>query len=672
MFLNGCSQTNNNSHSANIDTLEFQIGYPNKHSTAVEQLKSYPSPRYSANNTFIRLFNWMNPEFMGGQGQPGITESTAIKNAEAVQEELILHWNYSLVIPNSTTASKEEWVNAPGSAIHSYINLANKYPQIPLGVTTFWAQLKPIHMGYDSYYPAILRKDYADKYYIKDSSGQVTKRVLNFAAPDSFFIYDGKVQKICIENIVKHLTRPIDIINENGEEPPIALRKGLVWEDKDMIEDKNKLGIDNWHTYISVKKKHFRQLYSLQFMDSIPKLKNTAFTIYALEGGPIDRFDWHSSKETASKIKGNYYSTPDFYPRKPKNWLVRDGAWHGWEWIDSGRKLEITDGDKFFSPFVAAGWAYNPEEDMRPAQWLGLLKCLNVVGAEFFYVGYFNLKQPFTKPEDYVWQAAMPAYSQAVATHFADVFFHGNVLKDENEKPIITYPSKEKDVLVTVRKSLLKNKYIIAITVQQTSNTEGFPLQKNVEITLDGEHLLLNARRQGSVYVYDKSVSPPIFYQLDRWHQYEHPQRWRKQWITEAEVFDTASTSAETLIKSVYLKKGSLVDFTNAQSFILLNKNDWTGYYLNKRDMEHLKNPLYIMLYVRCKNAIKLNLIVERKEKTISDKEMDDWEWIIYPLEINSSTKENELIKLQSLTDGLEIDKIIITDDKVVPDLKDY
>jgi hypothetical protein len=421
-----------------------------------------------------------------------------------------------------------------------------------------------------------------------------------------------------------------------------------------------------------VKKKHFRQLYSSQFMDSIPKLKNTAFTIYALEGGPVDRFDWHSSKETSSKIKGNYYSTPDFYPRKPKNWLVRDGAWHGWEWIDSGRKVEIADGDKFFSPFVAAGWACNPEEDVRPAQWLGLLKCLNVVGAEFYYVGYFNIKQPFTKPEDYVWQAAIPAYSQAVATHYADVFFNGNVLFDKKNQPVITYSCNEKDVLVTVRKSSLKNKYIIAATVQQTSNTERFPLQKSVEINLDGEHLVLNARRQGSVYVYNKSVSPAIFYQLDRWHQYEHPQRWRKQWITEAEVFDTASASSEILIKSVYLKKDSLIDYTNAQSFILLNKNDWTGYYLNSRDLEHLKMPLYIMLYAKCMSAVKINLTISDKQKIIAHNATNDREWLVWPLDIDFNTHDNQLIKLQSLADSLMIDKIIITDTKGVPDLQDY
>src|SRR3989344_3561948 len=46
-----------------IDTLEFQIGYPNKPSTAIEQLQSYPSPRYQTNNSFVRLFNWMNSKF---------------------------------------------------------------------------------------------------------------------------------------------------------------------------------------------------------------------------------------------------------------------------------------------------------------------------------------------------------------------------------------------------------------------------------------------------------------------------------------------------------------------------------------------------------------------------------------------------------------------------------
>ena len=61
--------------------------------------------------------------------------------------------------------------------------------------------------------------------------------------------------------------------------------------------------------------------------------------------------------------------------RWPSNWKTWQGPWHGLKWIVEARYHEIQDGDKLFSPYVAAGWDENPERDVRPGQWLGLLKC---------------------------------------------------------------------------------------------------------------------------------------------------------------------------------------------------------------------------------------------------------------------------------------------------------
>ncbi|CAN5548905.1 hypothetical protein BH10BAC1_BH10BAC1_17500 [soil metagenome] len=658
-------------NSLKIDTLEFQIGYPTLHTSAIQQLQAYPSPRYTPNNSFIRLFNWMNSKYMAGGGQPGIKDAVSIPESVRIQEELILHWNYFLTLQNSGMAQTKESYNNPKLPLKQFIDLANKYPEVPLAVTTFWLQLSPKRMGLKDDKPAILKKDYPNSFYIKDASRNMTKKILNFAAPDSIFMKDGNLQKICLQNILSHLTRPINMINENGEEGPGPQHIGILSGDKDMIADKNKLGITNWSIYAAQKKKQARDIYSAQFL-KLPELKNTWFTVYAVEGGPINRFNWETSKSTCSKIKGNYYSTSDFYPRTPDNWKTWKGAWHGWKWINDGRKVEIKSGDKFFSPFVSAGWAYNPEKDMRPAQWLGLLKCLGVVGAEFYYSGYFNLKAPYSLPENYVWQAAIPAYAQAITTHYADVFFNGNVLFDVKNEPIITYPVKDNDIIVAVRKQDEKEKYVIAATVQPSSNTEKFPLQKNVEITIAGENIKIEARRQGSVYIYDRTVSPALFYQLDRWHQYEHPSRWRKYWINEAEVFDTSSSEENTIIKSIYLKSQSGLDFSNAESYIQLNKQQWVKYNFSKRDAEHLAPKLYVLLYVKCATAIQLNLSINGKEFPISNKKTDNWEWIKLPIETILSQTDRSVIKLQSLTDGVLIDKIIINDSPQIPDLKNY
>lgn len=642
--LSGCSQP----ASKKIDSLEFQVGYPNLKNNALEQLKNYPSARYKANHSFYRIYNWMSPYYAGGAGQEGISIPDALKKGADIQEELGVNWNYSLVISNV----------APQKA---FIDLANKHPEIPLGVTTFWMQTNP----------NVFRKTLPELSYLKYARINKTVRVVSYAAPDSLFIQDGKAQKKQLQKLINQLSRPINIINENGEEPPKAYPESIVKNDSLLIYDKNKLKIDSWPVYIATKKKHMRQLYSSQFMDSIPELKNTAFTFYQVEGGPIDRYHWHESKATNTKINGNYYSTPDLYPRVPDNWKNWKGAWHGWKWINDGRKVEIKDGDRFFSPFVAAGWSNNPETDMRPAQWLGLLKCATVIGAEFFYTGYFNLGKPVSKPENYIWQAAMPAYAQAVATHYSDIFRNGNVLFDKNENPIVTYPVNDDDVLVTVRKHDQKQVYVIAATVQPSSNTKQFPLQKNIDIAIDGERITINARRQGSVYIFDKTVTPNIFYQLDRWQQYEHPSRWRKDLIYEAEVFDTSSINIQ--IQSDYKTENNNMDFSNAESHIALNEKQWAGYTIYSRDIEHLGNSIYVMVYAKSKSSITGELIINDWKKKFTSSKDDKYNWIKIEVPKDVFLKnKSSLLQLHSLSQNFEVDKLVVTDSDKVPDLKGY
>ncbi len=660
-----------------IDTLEFQKGYPSKKYDALSQLKNYPSPRYVPDNHFLRLYNWMSPYYAGGAGQEGITVSDAIKTGTDIQEELALNWNYYLVISNPRFAPGEYILNDVNSPYSSFIKLANKHPEIPLSVTIFWTQITPKAFGGAHYEPNIMRSDYPESFYLKDARINKTKRVLSYVAPDSVFIQDGQVQKRQLENLIKHLTRSINIINENGEEPPKAYKKSILENDDLLIADKNKLHLESWEVYIAKKKRGIRHLYSSQFMEGIPQLKNTWFTVYQVEGGPIDRYEWNTSKSTCSRINGNYYSTPDFYPKTPDNWKTRKGAWHGWKWINDGRKVEIAAGDKFFSPYVAAGWSFNPEDDMRPAQWLGLLKCLSVVGAEFYYTSYFNLKQPYTKPENYIWQAAMPAYTQALTTHYADIFRNGNVLYDGNSKPVITYPVSDDDVIVTVRKHEQKKQYIIAATVQPNSNTERFPLDKNIEIKIDDEWILINARRQGSVYFFDKSQTPYVFYQLDKWHQYEHPSRWRKELIYEAENFDTCSSSVnfQTDYKTIYDKS----DFTSAPTFVALHSKQWIGFSVYSRDISHLGSKVYIMINSNGRKDVQGEVIINdwKKEFSLINKlsennTMGESEWI--KLEIPREVLMKDivsLVKILSDNDSLIIDRIIISD-TTNTDLKGY
>ena len=200
--------------STGIDTLEFQKGYPNLRSDALTQLKNYPAPRYVPNNHFMRLYNWMSPYYAGGAGQPGIKIPDGIKRGTEIQEEMALNWNYNLVISNARFSPGEKILTDPNSPFLSFINLANKHPEIPLGVTIFWSQLMPSYFGSAHYEPNIARTDYPESFYLKDARINKTKRVISYVAPDSMFTEDGQVQKKQLELLIKHLTRPINIINE--------------------------------------------------------------------------------------------------------------------------------------------------------------------------------------------------------------------------------------------------------------------------------------------------------------------------------------------------------------------------------------------------------------------------------------------------------------------------
>jgi hypothetical protein len=84
---------------------------------------------------------------------------------------------------------------------------------------------------------------------------------------------------------------------------------------------------------------------------------------------------------------------------------------------------------------------------------------------------------------------------------------------------------------------------------------------------LGTDSLNIEFRRQGSVYIYDATVpSAKAFYQLDSWHQYEHPERWSKDFQFEAEIFDNNNTIAK--IKTEVPSGTAPGDYRSYTSFV--------------------------------------------------------------------------------------------------------
>ncbi|MEL6134919.1 MAG: hypothetical protein AAFR59_16285, partial [Bacteroidota bacterium] len=395
--------------------------------------------------------------------------------------------------------------------------------------------------------------------------------VLSIEAPDELIKLDGEMVRKSLDRINQALRRPIDFVNENGEVAPYTFNKDQVWlKDPAIQRDFQKSGA-TWENYMAKRKLSYRQIYKERFMKH-PIVREAKFTWYGVDGGFQDRFAYKISRRINSPIRGQYYATSDFYPRYPHNWADIIGAWRGWKWLDESRKKEILAGDKLFSPFIAAGWSSNPETNIRPSQWLGLLKVLPVVGAEFFYVGFFNVSsgsgpQTFADPRNYMWQAAMPSYAQAIASRYEYILKNGSLLRDEKGQPLVRIPTRDPRLLVAVRKHPSKPIYIIAGTLQPISNVKGNVADDKAEtIEFDGQTLTCTFRRQGSVYLYDLSdKESPIFYQLDSWHEAGHPLYWTKNFVFEAELADE---DEDMVIRTIPSTKSS-VDYTNYQTFTL-------------------------------------------------------------------------------------------------------
>ncbi|MEZ4826400.1 MAG: hypothetical protein R3C61_08915 [Bacteroidia bacterium] len=535
-----------------IDAREFAPGHPEVKTSALDQIQNFPLPRFLPGHQLQRNFNWMGMSYFAEGNFPGVSQAQSCATSVALQTELALRWHYMLVLQNTLGASRESNLTNPIAYEAAWIKLANEHPEIPFSVTTIWPQVRQTDGGDKEPDAFIRRKTLPPTYYLRDAKDNVLDRggnpntrnpQISPAASDDLFVRDGQVQRLYLTRILSKLTRPIDFINENGETPPLPLETSVMEKSPAVIAHKKSTGIASWEAYQARQKTRFRKAYADQFL-SLPQLKNTTFSWYGVDAGPqnLDRFEWTEARKISTKINGQYYSTPDFYPRWPRNWEKWAGPWRGWDWIRICRETEIEAGDRLFSPFVAAGWGKDPEENIRPSQWLGLLKNLGVVGAEFFYTGFFNESQwpNLASPRNYAWQAVMPVYAQAVTSRYEDILRNGNVLRDAQGIPAIRHWAGDPRILVTVRKHDSRPVYVIAGNINPVSNTRGnVEDRKTAVIELEGETLKFEVRRQGSVYIYDKSnPGNPVFYQLDAWHELGHPAFWSKGFLFEAEVYD--------------------------------------------------------------------------------------------------------------------------------------
>lgn len=630
-----------------LDSLEFAPNHPHVNISALEQLKDYPSPQFKAGHHLLPNFLWMDPSYLGGLLQPNYNIKKCVQLSTQIQAELATNWHYYFTVNTNLKTFKS--YSDTNTFSGAWVKYANEHKNIPAAAISFWAQLQPNKAISDCSAKTayVYNNQLPDCCYVHNKKGAlISRKFASPITPTEALSCDFKTQSVYVDSLLKALKRPLQMINENGEVFRLYEDEFLE-QDERIVVVKNKFKDLNWNEFQAMKRFEKEIAYRNSFMQK-EALANCLYTEYAIDGQNKYRHDYKIMRKVNSMINHQYYATPDFYPRYPDNWKKWQGPWHGLKWLEITRKTEIELGDYLFSPFVAAGWDSIETNNIRPAQWLGLLKILNVMGAEYYYSGFFNTGKAVAKPENYIWQAAMPVYAQALSSYYEDILRNGSLVKFDK---YIQYPKD--DVPVVIRKSNTKKIWIIACTWQTGSNyNKNIGIDKVVKINLGHLSLKLKARRQGSIYVYSEEGAQPICYQIDAWHEYKHPSFWSKNIVLEAELF-TNKISTNTLKKNDYT---SFTTFAQVQDSIAIPFN-FHGKTKNISSITFWVNQkidLTLLSIVLDKQKIPLHEVAEEKQAAL-------FKYVI-PLNGQNIVFKNDihLIRLFTKNQSIMLDRILI------------
>jgi hypothetical protein len=628
-----------------IDTLEFAPAHPSVSISALEQLVEFPAPQFKEHHQLLPNFLWMDPRYLGNFAQENCNVKECVKLSTKIQAALANNWNYYFLVNSNLKAFNT--YRDTSKFIGAWVKYANEHKNIPAAAISFWVQVQPNKLisTCSSKIAYAVSHQLPDCCYVHNKDGvKVAGNLPSPLTPVNALQCDFKTQSIYLDSLLNVLQRPLQMINDNGEVFKVYDNHFLA-QDQRILKEKNKFQNLNWNEFQAMKRLEKEIAFRNSFMLK-PELANCLYTQYAIDGQNNYRHDYKTVRKINTPINNQYYSTPDFYPRYPYNWKKWQGPWHGLNWLNICRKTEIDLGDNLFSPFVAAGWDSIEENNIRPAQWLGLLKLLGAMGAEYYYSGFFNTTKTVAKPENYIWQAVMPVYAQAVTSFYEDILRNGSMLYDDG---FIQYPTK--DVPVVIRKSNQRKIWVITCSWQTGSSyNKNVGEFKEVDINLGHKKIKVKARRQGSVYVYNEENKQATFYQIDAWHQYMHPYYWDKNILLEAELYSN----------KIVTQANKNDDYTHFSSYATITSSIEIPFTIQGKTksvkrialwIKNVANSNTLTIQLNSNSIAKLN--IAKKQKAVK-----------YVIPIQSKHKclinGKNVLTLTALNSGLLIDKVEI------------
>ncbi len=654
--------------------------------TPLQQLQAFPIPRYKPTNTLLKLWNNADPDYEGQRFQPGVSDAQAGINAGNVALQFAKDYNMGIAISG-------------GPGFGPTTSAANNNIQYEMHFTILRAQIPG---G-----PALQQQGYtADRYLQNNSGGFIdgtatsppfgNYKLWRPTGTETFYSSDGNTQKNFVSSVINTQTnRPsnkkADRIFENAEVFNCVSNYALSLDPRcrDSIATYvTPSDTQGWYGYRLARNENVSYL---DVIRTLPGVALTKFSEYNFDGHPHGqapgsnntlpyRFKWLTARKVNSLINNQYYSTPDIYVIRPELWYIesvgatvdgRTGLNHGFPWLQQCRPPELAAGDSLCSPFAAAGWYADETINCRMAQMLTIYKVMGPMGAETFYPSFFSLGAPYPNAANWIWQLTPAAYAQALTSRYENILRGGGVLSGDVPYSYVTnevgyrFYSGDNRILTTIRKKYSGNQYIIATGIMPLSNIDDTSLyQKNIIITLNSQVLTITSRKQGSVYYYDASASPVIFYQLDKWHERYHPSWWSANFDAEAEVYDTASSGIT--IATVRPSSAAAGDFTNYTSYIKFAGVDSVEYNFQPRTV----TTQY--LYVRARSSDGTSTGFNQRidgagVKTINCITDTNWLWYRFntadgsPITFSSLSAANHTLRFTSTNGKLWIDRIVVS-----------
>lgn len=411
-----------------------------------------------------------------------------------------------------------------------------------------------------------------------------------------------------------------------------------------------------------------------------------------------------------------------------------------------------------FSDARSSQYTLRDHHTMRPGAYLGMLKAISATGAEYFHnfmyavplldtipdttfciipdpcggpplgvdktcwtaIGELIISVP-QDPRWFAWKTAMPSYAQAITSRYEDLLNHGVLLDGNrtqftgpaNAPPQYSFWAGFKNLVVARGRHNNDgtgiDQFMITGSVQPPTSTVradnlvgSAPLEGTASFDfVTNTRLTIDVRRQGSTYILEYNHANPensIFYQLDKWHQWEHPSHWSTNFSFEAEVHDGVTqpgTEALEIATENILVNGQEVDFTASTSYLtipgaagqcwdLTNAGPSAEYRFHPRNTTD-QAELFMWVRARTKDGTPSGLYATVdgiQPKFIPCINSTDWAWYYFGLDATdetyggisfdgaATTMAEHILHLQPTNAALEIEQVVLsTSAQLDPDI---